>query len=162
MNCPSCGAPMHLKPDMDCLKCDYCQSVYFPEKDDDGVRALGETADENCPVCSVPLMHAALAKIRILYCTKCRGMLVRMEVLQALIEELRVLEGGTFIQPAADDRDSRRRILCPHCHGPMEAHLYAGPGNVYIDSCEMCLLNWMDRRELTRMVHAPDETRAVG
>ena len=68
------------------------------------MRALGETSDENCPVCNIPLMHAALAKIRILYCTKCRGMLVRMEVLQSLVDELRVLEGGTFIQPAADEQ----------------------------------------------------------
>jgi Zn-finger nucleic acid-binding protein len=102
-------------------------------------------------------MHAALAKIRILYCTKCRGMLIPMAVLEGLIEEQRVLEGGTFIQPAADDRDSRRRINCPHCHKLMDAHRYAGPGNVYIDSCEGCLLIWLDRGELTRMVHAPDE-----
>lgn len=148
---------MHLKPNMDCLKCDYCQSVYFPEKDDNGVRVLGEPSDQACPVCNIPLMHSAIAKIRILYCTRCRGMLIPMQVLEILVDELQVLQGGTFVQPAADSRDSRRRISCPHCHRPMDTHLYAGPGNVYIDSCEQCLLDWLDRGKLAHIVHAPDD-----
>ena len=43
----------------------------------------------------------------------------------------------------------------------MDAHYYAGPGNVIVDSCEDCCLIWLDRGELMRIAHAPDET-AVG
>jgi Zn-finger nucleic acid-binding protein len=43
----------------------------------------------------------------------------------------------------------------------MDTHFYAGPGNVIVDTCDDCSLLWLDRGELTRIVHAPDET-AVG
>jgi len=38
----------------------------------------------------------------------------------------------------------------------MEAHLYAGPGNVVIDSCEECDLIWLDRGEAKRIASAAD------
>ena len=157
MNCPSCGAPMHLKPGEDSLQCEYCQSVYFPEKNDDGVRVLGVPSDQACPVCNIPLVESAIAKVRILYCTRCRGMLIPMDVFQALIDELHVEEGGSIVQPAADSRDLRRSLACPRCHHRMETHFYAGPGNAIIASCEPCLLNWLDHGELSRIVHAPDD-----
>jgi Zn-finger nucleic acid-binding protein len=150
---------MHLKPDLDSYKCDYCQSVYLPEKGDDGVRVLGEPMDEACPVCKIPLVHAALSKVRIFYCTGCRGMLIPMEVFRTLVDELRATETGTLVQPAADGSDLSRKIDCPHCHKRMDTHFYAGPGNVVIDSCEECGLNWLDRGELMHIVHAPDEEK---
>src|ERR1017187_384337 len=94
MNCPSCGAPMRLKPDMESFRCDYCQSVYFPEKNDDGVRVLDEPSGQNCPLCNIPLVHAAIAKVRIIYCTGCHGMLVSMPVFEVLVEELQADAGG--------------------------------------------------------------------
>jgi Zn-finger nucleic acid-binding protein len=39
----------------------------------------------------------------------------------------------------------------------MDTHFYAGPGNVIVDSCGNCFLIWLDRGELMRIVHAPDE-----
>lgn len=160
MNCPSCGAPMHLKPEMDSFKCEYCQSVYFPEKDDDGVRVLGEPSEQACPVCKLPLMQAAIDKFRILYCTQCRGMLIPMGEFQVLIDDLQTLQRDTMVQTAVTTEDLRRRIDCPQCHRAMEAHFYAGPGNVTIDSCETCALNWLDHGELMRIVHAPDQHSA--
>ena len=38
----------------------------------------------------------------------------------------------------------------------MEAHLYAGPGNVVIDSCEECCMIWLDRGEAKRIASAAD------
>ena len=160
MNCPSCGAPMH--PDGDGLKCDYCLSVYFPEKDDSGVRVLGESSDQACPICKVPLVDAVIAKTPILYCTQCRGMLIPMPVFQTLIEVLRVAQGGTTIQSAGEAKDLRRKIDCPHCHHPMDAHFYAGPGNVVIDSCDECMLIWLDHGELMCIVRAPDDRNSAG
>jgi Zn-finger nucleic acid-binding protein len=39
----------------------------------------------------------------------------------------------------------------------METHSYCGPGNVVIDSCEPCSLNWLDHGELARIAQAPDD-----
>jgi transposase-like protein len=44
MNCPSCGAPMRLKPDEDSYKCEYCRNVFLPERSDGGVRVLGDVS----------------------------------------------------------------------------------------------------------------------
>lgn len=157
MNCPSCGAPMRLKSDMESMRCEYCQSVYLPDTNDDGVRVLDEPADEQCPLCNQPLVHATLAKTPILYCKKCGGMLVAMGALEDLIAELRASGQGSEAKPTAYDPDElRRTIQCPHCHRRMEAHLYAGPGNVVIDSCEECVLIWLDRGEAKRIASAGD------
>ena len=56
---------MRLKPDEDSYTCDFCHSVYVPEKNDDGVRVLGETSDQICPNCNLPLAQAAIEKTRI-------------------------------------------------------------------------------------------------
>lgn len=154
MNCPSCGAPMRLKPDTTSFKCEYCQSVYFPEKNDDGVRVLDEPAGQDCPLCNAPLVHAVLAGQRIAYCTGCGGMLVPMQELESLIDELRAGQGSAADPAAPDKDDLRRKIACPQCHRSMDAHYYAGPGNVVIDSCEECCLIWMERGELMRIARA--------
>jgi Zn-finger nucleic acid-binding protein len=159
MNCLSCGAPMHLKPDQDCFQCDFCHSVYLLEKDSDGVRVLGEACAESCPICSVPLVDATLAGTRIAYCNRCHGMLIPMEVLQSLVEDLRSTGGNTVAQPPADAGDLQRKIGCPRCRRTMDAHYYSGPGNVVIDSCENCSLDWLDRGELMHIVHAPDSNQ---
>ena len=168
MNCPNCGAPMRVKSDMVSFRCEYCLSVYLPEKNDDGVRVLDELADEQCPLCNLPLVQAVLAKTPILYGKKCGGMLVAMGALEDLIAELRVAGQGSLAKPSAYDPDELRRIIqCPRCHRRMEAHLYAGPGNVVIDSCEECCMIWLDRGEAKRIasaavVQAPPESSFAG
>jgi Zn-finger nucleic acid-binding protein len=158
MNCPSCGAPLRLDSGTVSLSCDYCRSVYFPEKNAEGVRVLGEEAAESCPVCRIPLLHAVLARERIRYCTTCRGMLIRMGAFTVLIDELRSQRGGASVQPAPDRRDLDRKIDCPECHHRMDTHFYGGPGNVVIDDCSRCSLNWLDHDELMRIVAAPDRS----
>jgi len=138
------------------FRCDYCRNVVAPEKNDEGVSVLSEAPDaQACPVCSIPLMQAALAKLPILYCGKCHGMLASMEVFPQLIAADRVQQRAGAAGPSANPGDLRRTIACPHCHRPMEAHFYAGPGNVVIDTCETCSLNWLDHGELARIAHAP-------
>ena len=156
MNCPSCGAPMKLKTDMQSFKCEYCQSVYFPEKNDDGVRVLDEQSGQDCPVCSAPMMHAYLGRNPAIYCTKCNGMLIAMGMLETMIDQLRSELAAVTAPPVTDKDDLRRKINCPQCHRPMDAHLYGGPGNVVIDSCEECSLIWLDRGELMRIARALD------
>lgn len=154
MNCPSCGAPMELKSDLQSFKCEYCLSVYFPQKNDDGVHVLDEPSGHDCPVCCVPLNHAFLGKSPIIYCTKCNGMLVAMAMMEATVDALRDERGGDAAPPPPDKGDLRRKINCPQCHRPMDAHFYGGPGNVVLDSCEDCGILWLDRGELLRIAHA--------
>ncbi len=156
MNCPSCGAPLRLQGDQEGLTCDYCRNLYYPEKNDDGVRVLGEAAEEQCPICSIPLMHAIAARERIRYCTKCRGMLISMNTFLTLVEELRAETRGPDVPHAPDPRELDRRINCPRCRRPMDTHYYCGPGNVVIDDCSRCALNWLDHGELLRIARAPD------
>jgi Zn-finger nucleic acid-binding protein len=148
---------MRLKADMESFKCDYCQSVFFPEKGgDDGVRVLGDPADQECPLCKLPLVHAVLAKNPILYCTSCKGMLILMGQLEGLIDEMREEHGAGAAPSAPDKEELSRKINCPQCHRPMDAHFYAGGGNAVIDSCEECSLIWLDRGVLVRIAHASD------
>ncbi len=151
---------MRLKADAESFRCDYCQSVYFPEKGDDGVRVLEEPSGQTCPLCKLPLVHAAIANTRISYCTQCRGMSIPMPAFQTLIADLQQAQPGRAAQPAVDSRDLQRKIGCPNCHHRMDTHLYAGPGNVVIDSCEECSLIWLDCGELMHIAHAPDENIA--
>jgi Zn-finger nucleic acid-binding protein len=157
MNCPSCGAPLRLEDGKEYLTCAYCGSLHFPEKNEDGVRVLPESSLLLCPVCAVPLVHAALAGHRLLYCECCRGMLLAMDAFLDLMDELRAhRDSASAIPPAARPEEIQRRSLCPQCHQTMDTHYYAGPGNVVIDSCSACHLDWLDYGELRRVVAAPE------
>lgn len=177
MNCPACGAPITLKPDTEGFKCDYCHAVFFPGEEDDGVQISPPSNDASsepdegsvpqfCPVCNLPLVRGALGSVPVLTCTQCRGLLLPMHILPALIDQVRMdeLRKGrerSAVQTPPDLGDLKRTIQCPQCHRRMETHFYAGPGNVIVDSCGDCLLIWLNRGELTRIAHAPDETEVA-
>lgn len=154
MKCTECGAPLRLEPDKDYLICDYCTAMHFPEPNSDGVRVLGEKAAELCPVCKVELTHAAHSGMRLLWCERCRGMLVLMDVFLALMDALRPAPGRIVVRPP-NPRELNRQLQCPHCHRAMNTHHYAGPGSIVIDSCSECHLNWLDYGELLRVLRAP-------
>lgn len=136
--------------------CDYCQTVVVPEKGKDGVQVLDDVDGQQCPVCNgVELKNALLAGVGVEYCETCRGFLVEMDAFPALLSAVRVEQGATIAAPSGDDRELERKIACPRCHRTMEAHFYAGPGHVVMDSCENCQVNWMDAGEIERIAHAP-------
>jgi Zn-finger nucleic acid-binding protein len=156
MQCPGCGAPMRLDDDKDFFTCDYCDNVFFPEPDEAGVRVLGEPLAEACPVCAVPLVHAAILGHRFRYCQHCRGMLIGVDTFVATIEDLRANRASPAEIPhLPDPRELDRHIRCPQCRDEMDTHPYGGGGNVVIDICESCQLNWLDYGELRRIVRAP-------
>jgi LSD1 subclass zinc finger protein len=160
MNCPSCGAPMRLESGADSLTCAYCGNVVFPQKDDDGVRVLSEPGDELCPTCNLGLVAASFSGAHLQYCTRCRGMLIEMEVFADLVQTLRTDRDGGGVIPRPPDRSElQRRLTCPHCRQAMETHFYAGPGNVILSDCERCSLDWLDHAKLMRIAHAPDALR---
>ncbi len=157
MNCPTCGAPLHLNPGQDHCQCDYCESEYFPDKNEEGFRVFGETSSLNCPVCAVPLADSTVGGARSLYCNQCHGTLLSMEIFSGLIEELRAqLPSPPLIPEPPGPKEFERRLSCPQCHDAMNTHVYAGGGNVVMDSCSPCELNWLDRGELMRIVHSGD------
>jgi len=137
----------------DTFVCGYCHNVVVPEKDSSGVAILGDPSDETCPVCRLTLMRAVLGKSPLLYCIKCHGMLIAIEDFQTLIAAARTAS-APVAELSANPDELKRIIACPHCNKPMEAHFYAGPGNVVIDTCETCSLNWLDHDELARIAHA--------
>ena len=141
---------MHLSAGRDSLVCDFCDNVYFPQPDDQGVRVLDTAEDERCPVCEIPLVNATLAGVPLQYCQRCRGMLLEMGRFGLLIEELGTNRDGPE-PPAADPSELERRINCPQCHHRMETHFYYGGGHVVIDDCENCSLIWLDHGELKRI-----------
>jgi len=159
-NCPACGAPLALRPDTEGFQCSFCHKVFFPDHEDDGVEVSGEASDPNlnCPLCFQLLVKASLAKTAVLYCTQCRGMLVPMEIVSDLVDDLRTNIDRSAVQTPADHDDLKRTIQCPKCNLRMDAHRYAGPGNVVVDTCDQCALLWLDRGEMTRIASAPDET----
>ena len=163
MNCANCGAPMRLQDGRECLTCDYCKSLYFPEKNEDGIRVLDDPSELSCPVCAVPLVHAILDTHRILYCTRCRGSLIPAPAFVPLLRDLRARRADTSAVPhPPDPNELRRHIQCPQCRRAMDTHYYAGPGNIVIDDCPSCELNWMDAGELMATVRAPDHACDLG
>jgi Zn-finger nucleic acid-binding protein len=159
MNCPACGAPITPKPDTQGFQCDYCHAVFYPGEEDDGVEVSSEPSDPSrlCPLCSQLLVKASITSVPVLYCTECHGLLLPMPVLPSLIGKLRTGPRTPAVQAPPDHGDLKRTVQCPRCHRRMDTHFYAGPGNVIVDSCADCSLIWLDRGELTRIVHAPDE-----
>ncbi len=128
---------MRLEPGKEYLVCDYCKNIYAPRPDDRGVRVLGEPA--------------------VGYCGRCRGILTRMDTFATLVQDLRTHPGAEVetLRPP-DWNDLKRRINCPHCGQRMDTHLYGGPGNVILDNCDACGVNWLDDGELQRILGAPD------
>jgi Zn-finger nucleic acid-binding protein len=148
---------MRLKDDADYLICDYCETPHFPDPNSDGVRVLGVPAAIFCPVCAVALIHASVARERIFYCERCRGMLIAMDKFTEIVRDLRARrEISVDAAHPPDWKDLNRRIHCPKCSAIMDTHPYCGPGNIIIDTCENCWLNWLDYGELDRVVRAPD------
>ena len=148
---------MRLKDDADYLICDYCETPHFPDPNADGVRVLGVDAGIACPICAVSLVHASVARERIFYCQRCRGMLISMNVFTEIVADLRSRREITADAANPPDwKDLDRRIHCPKCRATMDTHPYMGPGNIIIDTCEPCVVNWLDYGELDRVVRAPD------
>ncbi len=134
-----------------------CKAVYLPEKNDEGVRVFDQPSELHCSICDAALFPAVLARHRLLYCTKCHGHLVPMPVFVELIAVLRAQRGdGGEIAPPPDPHQLDRAVLCPQCRNRMDTHYFAGGGNVVIDDCSRCELDWLDAGELMAIAHAPD------
>ena len=140
--------------------CEYCGSVYYPEATPDGVRSLSHPSDYSCPLCKKPLSHAAIDDTPVLYCENCRGVLIPTKSFVSTIDKRRKnLNHSPVIPPPLDMGELDRRLNCPQCGKRMHTHPYGGPGNIIIDNCPDCRLNWLDYREFWQIVTARDPRR---
>lgn len=148
---------MRIDTDRGLLVCDHCGSEQEPPAAGRYVELLGETS-RLCPVCSLPLSNGRLEGHPLLCCARCFGVLIAMNRFAAVIDAARVHEERSFrVALPRRQNPGDRTINCPVCAQPMLSHLYGGPGNVVIDTCERCQLNWLDSGELRRIAVAPEK-----
>jgi Zn-finger nucleic acid-binding protein len=157
-NCVNCGAPVSGDA-RGMLVCAHCGTPQELPAAIEYLELEAETATR-CPVCSNPLRTARLEGYPLLYCAGCSGMLLRMDLFSDLVAAARLREQrSTPVVLPRRQTPEQRRVTCPECGRPMRAHIYAGPGNVVIDTCERCGFNWLDGGELRRIAAAPDTLR---
>jgi Zn-finger nucleic acid-binding protein len=156
MNCANCGAPARLDLERGLIVCDYCRTETTPPIGEDGVQVLVQTGMQ-CPACENALAEGRAGEFELLYCTACRGMLVPMADFMPLVANLRLYRAGpAAVLPRDPEHGIKLPRICPRCQSPMDHHPYGGGGNVFLDTCEACSANWLDKGELQRIVAAPD------
>ena len=138
------------------LVCGHCGTEQEPPRGVEYLELLSETSTM-CPTCSTPLSNGLLEGHPLLCCAQCFGMLIDMSRFVAVIEAVRssAARSSPSVPPRLQN-PSDRLLDCPTCGQPMVGHLYGGPGNIVIDTCERCLVNWLDPGELRRIALAPD------
>jgi len=152
---------MRADRDRGVFVCDYCESQATPPVDDDGVLVLGP-AKEKCPICAAALSKGSLESFSLLYCERCRGMLIDMDDFQPLIAALRSHRDApaAFLAPRSA-ADADRTLNCPRCGAAMDDHPYGGGGNVNVDTCEACDVIWLDGGELRKIASAADRQLSI-
>jgi Zn-finger nucleic acid-binding protein len=135
------------------LVCGHCGSI------DEGPSLaahleIGDQSSTNCPACAAPLAESRLDGNSVLFCRRCEGILVAMECFLEMAEALRAREDRPRAILPRDQKPGARMLSCPRCGAPMLNHLYGGPGNLVIDTCESCRVNWLDPGELRRIARA--------
>ena len=136
------------------LRCRHCGTL---EEQPVLIRDLefAESSSQPCPLCARPLVHAQLDGHPLLVCRQCFGMLIAMDLFVPVIEAARLREDRSGVSLPRRQKPDERVLTCPGCAKPMLSHFYAGPGNLVIDTCERCHVNWLDPGELRRIARAP-------
>jgi Zn-finger nucleic acid-binding protein len=121
---------------------------------------MDESSELECPVCRLPLVLAWIDETQVLHCTRCHGLLINQIAFLSAIRYLRARSRGPgVIPPQMNPRDLERRLYCPSCSQVMSTHPYGGPGNIVVDNCPRCLVIWLDREELSKVIRAPGPDR---
>ena len=102
-----------------------------------------------CPVCRQTLVRAVMDdREPIQVCQRCKGIfLARRAFVVTLVARRRAADRPSVIPPLGDRRELERRIACPQCGAVMLTDWYHGPGNIVIDTCEICDAVWLDAGE---------------
>ncbi|MBU1240031.1 zf-TFIIB domain-containing protein [Myxococcota bacterium] len=159
LKCDNCGAPMSLVAGQDYFFCEYCYSFHFQgESNADGVVLIDEEGKLPCPVCESTLLPASLELERVLFCKKCKGMLLKRRSFVKVVEQRRAGYTGRKLRTKKRLREEEltRKTACPLCGKAMLTHPYYGPGDVIIDNCIDCNMIWLDDGELTIIERSQD------
>jgi len=149
MNCPGCGAAMHVVGNRNHFHCDHCGRYEFPQETGDSVVELHERSLKACPVCRVALEKALVEGEPVRYCTHCRGFMTHLDAFGRIVYKRRALHGPhEQIGEPFDPKELKRVIQCPTCNRKMETHPYFGGGNAVVDTCHHCGWIWLDAGEL--------------
>ena len=152
-NCVNCGAPMQ-PGENGALVCSHCGSVDESGSVAYDLQILGASA-VTCPQCATPLDDARIEGCPVRYCSSCQGVLVEMKYFVALSDAVRAHEPRQGVALPRRQQPGDRTLPCPICAQPMLSHFYGGPGNIVLDTCEPCSVNWLDPGELRRIARAP-------
>ena len=123
----------------------------------DGIAKSDRVVEFGCPVCpDSELQVGALGRTQVCICESCNGFVIDSETFGSLISQLRAIYRGADDRPVPlDAKELDKQINCPVCYEAMYTHPYYGPGNVVINSCSSCNINWLDEGELDKIVRAP-------
>src|SRR5262245_50848596 len=135
-NCTNCGAALTAVAARNYLYCEHCSSFYFLEPFEasaDRVLRMHAVHDTRCPVCEVNLELGSMERREVLFCERCRGILLRCFDFSEIVQLRRMREANTAPPTPLDPEELKRRIKCPVCQGKMETHPFCGPGAVVID-----------------------------
>lgn len=152
-NCVNCGAPMQADKSRGGLVCTHCGSF---EALPPLIREIeiGDATDAPCPNCGALLANARLDGNPLLVCLQCQGMLIAMPHFVSVVDAASAHEDQHGVVLPRDQNAGDRLLTCPRCRQSMLSHFYGGPGNLVIDTCEQCQMNWLDPGELRRIARA--------
>lgn len=148
MNCSNCGGGLQPVGNRNYFRCPYCQTFHYPEETDDGVAVIGDDARRDCPVCTTPLLTAAVSGHAVGHCPTCRGLLATNETFGRVVRLKRAAARSVPPPIPFDPTELNHRLKCPGCGGWMDRHPYHAGGNAVIDTCYRCRLVWLDTGEL--------------
>ena len=140
--------------DGEALVCGHCGSVearlaVFYDLERVGASSVA------CPQCQTSLDDARIEGCPVRHCPSCHGVLVEMKYFEALSDAVRAREPRAGVALPRRQRPGDRVLACPTCGQPMLSHIFGGPGNLVLDTCERCGVNWLDPGELRRIARAP-------
>jgi Zn-finger nucleic acid-binding protein len=140
--------------------CEYCMTIFFPDENEEGIRVMDQVSETSCPVCRIPLVYGSVEWTSVLYCQKCRGMILNQDAFLEVVKYLRAGASGLPVEPPPMDAgELERQLACPDCGQLMSTHPYGGPGNIVVDNCVHCSLIWLDHDEFRRIIRAPGRDR---
>lgn len=140
------------------LVCGHCGST--DERLDERVAAFYDletlgASSVACPRCAAMLADARIEGCPVRYCSSCHGVLVEMKEFETLTDAVRAREPRQGVALPRRQQPGERVVSCPICGQSMLSHIFGGPGNLVLDTCERCGVNWLDPGELRRIARAP-------
>jgi Zn-finger nucleic acid-binding protein len=148
--CDNCGGNLEPIEGKAYLLCEYCFTFHFPDESKDGAKSIGTQTELGCPVCKTSLVSADIDSVKVHHCENCKGNFMDRRSFSRIVEiKESTLEKQKHYKKKVNFVELQREIHCPKCLKPMETHPYYGPGNVIIDSCNICYGVWVDEGELT-------------